>query len=391
MAMPAAVGDVLNLADLEQGVDQINRLRRNQAEMQILPGQMPGGSIVAFSNKPADRFRFNAGVDNYGSQSTGTTRTRVGMDADNLLGFQEALSLTYVGALDSNALVFSTAVPVGYNTFSYTGSLSQYQSLIGNTALLYGDTLGHLFGWNRILSRGQSGKTSLDVTLSRRLSGRNINNLDLDPQTITVLRVGANRQQRLIWNEQQANWTVDAGVSRGLKAFGANADAAGIQDTEAHSQFTKLDTNVTLTLPIGAAGKQAWIWRSQLSGQWTKQALFGSEQIFAGGMGTVRGFREGGISGDRGFYMRNDWTWARAPQPFDIRFEPYLFTDAGRTQLIAEGRYRQLAGAGAGIRIQRRLGKAELSGELLIGRALQQPDELGPKRTVLLATINWTY
>ena len=38
-AFPAAPGDPLRLEDLDQGVSQINRLRRNQAEVQILPGQ----------------------------------------------------------------------------------------------------------------------------------------------------------------------------------------------------------------------------------------------------------------------------------------------------------------------------------------------------------------
>ncbi|WP_042570459.1 POTRA domain-containing protein, partial [Ralstonia solanacearum] len=67
-SMPAA-GDTLKLSDLEQGVDQINRLRRNQAEVQILPGQAPGGSVIALANQPGDRFRFSAGTDNYGSRA----------------------------------------------------------------------------------------------------------------------------------------------------------------------------------------------------------------------------------------------------------------------------------------------------------------------------------
>ncbi len=128
-----APGDTLRLPDLEQGVDQLNRLRRNRAEMQILPGQTPGGSVVALTNPPGDRFRFNAGVDNYGSRSTGIARTRLGMDADNALGLQESFSASYVGTTDTNAAVASAALPFGYNTFSYTASLSEYQNTIGDT------------------------------------------------------------------------------------------------------------------------------------------------------------------------------------------------------------------------------------------------------------------
>ena len=91
-AFPVEAGDTLKLQDLEQGVDQINRLRRNQAELQILPGQTPGGSIVALNNHPGDRYRVNLGVDNYGSQATGRQRSRLGLDVDNPLGFQDRKS-----------------------------------------------------------------------------------------------------------------------------------------------------------------------------------------------------------------------------------------------------------------------------------------------------------
>ncbi|MGF6604912.1 filamentous hemagglutinin family protein, partial [Paraburkholderia sp. GAS448] len=73
-AFPAAPGDALNLGDLDQGVAQINRLRRNQAQVQILPGQSPGDSVVAIANQPGDRLYTTLGVDNYGSSATGVTR-----------------------------------------------------------------------------------------------------------------------------------------------------------------------------------------------------------------------------------------------------------------------------------------------------------------------------
>jgi hemolysin activation/secretion protein len=162
-------------------VDQINRLRRNQAEMQILPGTTPGGSIVSLTNTPGDRFRFSAGTDNYGGESTGRTRIRAGLDADNALGFQEAMSINYSGSADTNALVASAAVPFGYHIFSYTASLSEFQSPIGDTALMYGRTMAQTLGWYAVLSRSGNGKSAADVTLTRRKSERSINNFQLDP------------------------------------------------------------------------------------------------------------------------------------------------------------------------------------------------------------------
>lgn len=387
-----APGDMLRLADLEQGVDQINRLRRNRAEMQILPGQTPGGSIVALTNNPGDRFRFNAGVDNYGSRVTGISRTRLGIDADNALGLQESLGMSYVGTVDTNAAVASAAVPFGYNTFSYTASLSEYQNTIGDTALLYGRSVGHTFGWNRVISRNQTGRQALDLTFTWRKSEREINNLQLDPQRLSVLRAAWSGLWRFAAGGQQGYVTAEAGYSRGLSAFHATQDPGDIHRDEAHAQFNKLDASTTMQLPLPLfADRLQLAWRTQLVGQWTNVALFGSEQIYAGGMSTVRGFREGVIAGDRGAYLRNELAWANSPGIIGIRMEPYLFLDAGETQYVATRQWQAVAGAGAGVRLSAQWAGQVFTSELLVGAPLAQPAVLGPKRGVVLATLNWIY
>lgn len=391
MALPTAPGELLNLTDLEQGVEQINRMRRNKAELQILPGSSPGGSVIGLNNKVGDRLWFSAGIDNYGSQQTGLNRTRLGVEADNLLGFQEILSFNYSGSRETNALVASASVPFGYNTFSYTASVSEYQSLIGDTALLYGNTIASTWGWNRVISRSQTSKTAVDTTLSLRRAERDINNLTLDPQKLTVLRVAINTLLRFLVRQQPATLTLEAGVSKGLRAFGANKDSPQIQDSEAHGQFTKLDVNGAITAALPSIAAVAFTWRSQVSGQWTQQALFGSEQIFVGGMSSVRGFRESGISGDRGMYARNEVIWANAPALSDVHFEPYAFFDMGMTELISEQRTRKLSGIGVGVRMQLQLAKHGWSSEITLGRPVQQPDYLEKKSALLLATLNWSY
>lgn len=387
-----ASGDTLRLADLEQGVDQINRLRRNQAELQIQPGQSPGSSIVALTNQPGDRFVFNAGVDNYGSKTTGVSRTRLGVDANNALGFQEALSASYVGTVDTNAAVVSAAVPWGYNTFSYTGSVSEYQNVIGDTALLYGRTFGHTLGWNRVLTRDKSGRLAFDITLTHRKTEREVNDIELDPQRLTILRAAVSGLRRFAVNDQAGYATAEAGISRGLPTINATRDASDITRIDAHAQFTKLDANVTWQMPLPKAFDTALVaWRSQVVGQWTNVALFGSEQIYAGGMSTVRGFREGIIAGDRGAYWRNELAWGNAPTVVGLRMEPYLFLDGGQALYIATRHWQYVAGTGAGVRLSANWARQTFTSELLVGMPLAQPAALGAKHPIALATLNWLY
>ena len=387
-AFPAGAGAILSLPELEQGVDQINRLRRNRAEMQILPGQAPGASLIALRNTPGDRLRFDIGADNLGGKSTGISRTRLGVSSDNLLGLQESLAAGFVSSLDSNALLASAALPFGYNTWSWTTSAGEYLNLIGENALLYGRSVSHTLGWNRVLQRSRMARTALDVTISGRTAEREINNILLAPQRMSVLRVAVNRLQRYRAGDGEGLWTAEVGVSRGLRLAGASADDGGLAASDAHGQFTKLDFAATLTRALPALGSSQWTYRGALSGQWAAVGLFGSEQLYAGGSASVRGFRDAGISGERGFILRNEAVWNNACDCGSLRLEPYLFIDGARTWLLAQDRWQGLAGAGMGLRWSWQWRGKDLTGELLLGRALRQPAPGGPASVATLS-LNW--
>ncbi len=390
-AFPEGVGDVLSLPDIEQGVQQINRLRRNQAQVQILPGQAPGDSIIALTNQSGDSVYYSLGMDNYGSHLTGVTRNRAGIEADNLLGLQESLSLNYIDSLETNAVVGSAAVPFGRNTFSYTFSYSDYQELIGTTALLYGHTLGHILGWNYALQQSQAGSVGFDTTLSWRRTDRIVNDVALDPQRIVVLRAGVNVVRKFVLNDAPGSVVFDAGYSRGLPWLGADHDPAGTNQSDAHGQFNKLDATASVTAPLPSVFKTSWAYRGVLSGQWSNEALYSSEQLFLGGMSSIRGFMEGELAGDRGIYMRNELAWTNAPAWSGARIEPYVFFDGGKAEVLATPGWPTLAATGGGVRVQWQWHKQQLAGEVTVGRALAQPVSLGPKATLVLATFNWNY
>jgi hemolysin activation/secretion protein len=387
-AFPAGAGDILSLPELEQGVDQINRLRRNRAEMQILPGQAPGASLIALRNTPGDRLRFDIGVDNLGGKSTGISRTRLGVGSDNLLGLQESLAIGFVGSVDSNALLASAALPFGYDTWSWTTSAGEYLNLIGESALLYGRSVAHTLGWNRVLQRSRMARTALDVTISVRTAEREINDILLAPQRMSVLRIAVNRLQRYRAGDGEGVWTAEAGISRGLRLAGASVDDGGLAASDAHSQFTKLDFAATLTRALPAIGSTQWTYRGALSGQWAGVGLFGSEQLYAGGSASVRGFRDTGISGERGVVLRNEAVWSNACSCGALRLEPYFFIDGARTRLLAQERWQSLAGAGMGLRWSWQWRGKDFTGELLMGHALRQPAPGGPANVATLS-LNW--
>jgi hemolysin activation/secretion protein len=179
--LPFRSADTLRLDDLEQGVDQINRLRSSNAEMQILPGQTPGGSVVDIRRKVQDPWRFHLGADNYGQKSTGTLRGRVIVEADNPLGLFDAWNLTHIQSADSKASLLSVSVPWGYSTLSYIYTVSDYSNPIPAVAVITGDSANHSFAWNRVIQRDAASKTALDAMLTLRRFQRDVAGVSLAP------------------------------------------------------------------------------------------------------------------------------------------------------------------------------------------------------------------
>ena len=83
-AIIGAEGKPLNLRDLEQALDQINKLQSNHATMNIYPGERTGESIAVFDNEPAKRWNGYFSYDNKGQDSTGRNQAALGVGIDNI-------------------------------------------------------------------------------------------------------------------------------------------------------------------------------------------------------------------------------------------------------------------------------------------------------------------
>lgn len=347
VAFPQSSGGVLRLADVEQAVDQINRLRSNRAEAQILPGQSPGTSVIAIENRPEKPWRISLGSDNYGQPATGQGRVRAGVDVDNLLGAWDAWSVNHVESRDSSADLFAFSVPAGYGTFSYAYARSDYLTPIGTIAVSTGNSRNQTLAWNHVLGRDAHGRTAVDAALALRESWRRLNDISLTPQQQASLRLALSRQQRFAIGSVSAEF----GVTKGLDAFGYDKDLPGLPDTAAHNQFEKYDVNLAAILALGAD----WAWRGNLTAQDARVGLPGAEQLFVGGAATVRGFQEGIIAGDRGYVLRNELQWTgampRAALTAGAQLAPFAFADASRTRLLADGNDKRLSSFGFGLRL----------------------------------------
>ena len=345
-AFPAGAGDTLRLSDLEQAVDQINRLRSRQAEARIQPGQTPGTSTIAIDSHAERPWRLVLGADNYGQRTTGDQRQRVGVEVDNLLGAWDAWSFQQVYSAHSQTSLFAFSVPAGYGTFSYSWADSASRVMVTDTVASRTQAQSHTLGWNHVIARDQTSRWAIDATLAQRAAQRRLDDIVLAPQHNATgrLAVGA------LFRGEKGAATIDFGYARGLNAFGADGDIPGLPRSAPHNEFEKWDVAVSGSWAL----TPDLLWRGNLVGQTSRTGLPGHEQLFLGGSGTVRGFREGVLSGDKGAFTRQELHLPRLlgqePVAAGWHFAPFAFLDASSSRLASDTGYRQLVSAGLGLR-----------------------------------------
>jgi len=344
--LPGVEGEVLNLRDIEQGLDQINRLASNNATMEILPGAHPGGSVVAINNDPKPAWRVNLNYDNQGSASTGKHQAGATISGDNLLGFNDFASFTLREAVPgeqarrfSRSDSFSYALPYGYNTWFLGASRSNYVSILrtpsGLELLSEGDSNNAFAKLERVVYRDQASRATLAGSVTAKKARNYLANqlLQVSSRNLTVLDIDGNFTMGL------AGGVIgfDLGYAQGLDMLGALDDQSGMTEVMPRAQFGKLKYGMSYNLPFKIAGRDA-AWSSQLTGQHAYDVLYGSEQMYIGGIYSVRGYVNNTLNGDNGYYWRNDLSLRLPASAFNQQgvFKPYLSFDVGRvTQRVS--------------------------------------------------------
>lgn len=312
--VPARPGELLNLRDLEQGVEQFNRLMSNNATLDIAPGDEPGTSKVIINNDSGKRWRVAGVYDNSGSESTGQYQAGVNISVDNLFALNDFLIFGHRQALPgersreySSSDFVSFILPYGYSTFSFNYSRSDYLSMLalasGNELESRGDTHTTGLSLERVLYRDQDSRISVAGAWTGKDSRNYLGGeyLGVSSRKLSVLDLDINAST-FLWG---ASWSATLGLAKGLDNAGALEDVDGLPEVAPRAQFNKLKYGLNYFLPF-AVGERDFTFSAQLTGQHADSVLYGSEQMLIGGTSTVRGFVDNILSGDHGYYLRNE-------------------------------------------------------------------------------------
>jgi hemolysin activation/secretion protein len=312
-AFPGMSGSVLNIRDIEQGLDQLNRLPSNNATVELVPGGTPGTTNVRISNQPTKTWRASVGLDNSGQPATGRDQYLLHFSKDNLLGLSDLLSLSMNADLrglqghSHRSKAFNAIYSVPYGWWTFTGSLgfSDYASSVSGAGVEYGtkgDSTSAALDIDRVIHRDAVSKTAIGASLTRR-DTRNFledQKLETSSRTLTSLGISVSHSRRLAGGVAQGRveW------AQGLPILGAEGDHS-LGNDEPRSQFSKFALSVSYQRMFRLCGADL-TWSTQAFGQWSPHTLPGAERLGIGSRDTVRGFHEESLSGDIGAYIRNE-------------------------------------------------------------------------------------
>ncbi|WP_232311090.1 ShlB/FhaC/HecB family hemolysin secretion/activation protein [Herbaspirillum autotrophicum] len=379
-ALPVNDGDLINLRDLEQGLENWRRVPTAHADIQIVPSDadnpQPGDSDLIIRYQQAFPLRLNLSLDNGGSDATGRYQGSVTLSFDNWWTLNDMFYASFTHDIGggsgqrSKAYTVHYSLPFGYWTAGLTSNSSDYYQVVAGVRRPYIYS-GHSdlteIKLTRILQRNATGKTSLSLRGLLRGSRNFINDAEIRVQRRRTVAWELGVQHR----EYVANTTLDLGLAyrRGTGALGA-LPAPEEKFGEGSARFRIITGNLNLILPFQLTmpwGRQDFRYGLHGRMQWNETPLTAQDRFAIGGRHTVRGFDgEMSLLAERGWLLRNDVGISLGMH------EAYLGLDYGEvggpTAIRLPG--TRLAGAVAGVRGQLR----QLSYDFFTGTPLSKPD-----------------
>lgn len=312
--------NVLNLQDLETGIKQLERLRSQVVKLDLKPSDEVGYTDVLISKELGyNNYNGYASVNNYGSDATGKNQVTAYLSYENLFGINDTIGAsihTTNNAFETSDNILATSLsyslPYFKNYFTVSLSIFRYKQTIYDqfSSNLLSEGLSNTFVLSDEYMLYNSKKHSLNfiAQISRKNNKNYLSDtlIELQSYNLTTSRFGFN----YIYYGEGSYFSSELLMHKSLSS---NID------------FTKytLDFSYTKYFQHELQPKINTVIHTQYTGY----DVYATEQLSIGGPYSVRGFKDGGINGFKGGYMRNDFQITKNIS--NILFSPYLGLDYG--------------------------------------------------------------
>lgn len=319
--LPNALGKPLKVQDLDQALDQANRITGNQVSVDVLPAQN-GEVKLVFSNEESRRISGLIGVDNYASKTYDRWQARTAVSIGNPFGLSDTLYFSGAHTLKSakqfsrSALLYYS-LPYGYWTFNGFISVSQFKAPLALQSLSLqqkGRTVQGGISADYVFHRGSNHISTFSTQLERTDSKNRLEDVILALQSpkLTTVSVGLNHLHLFENATLSADLRYEIGRNKG-----ENQPQDRLHRWNVDLQFNRHQW----------IGEQHFRHSHQLTAQYSQDYLPAIKQEDFTGRYRVRGLNDLNLSAEKSAVIRNNVFWVKETD-FGI-FSPYIGFDLG--------------------------------------------------------------
>jgi len=358
-------GDFFNYNILRKNLSKINRHPDRSSRVVLMPGKEPGQTDMLLEVK--DRLPVHAGFnwDNFGSRYIEKDRCQLTLSHNNLLGFDDILTLQYqIAEADAYRLTalrylfpITDSTEIGFIAYRTKLDLGrEYKDLIAR---------GKSEVYGIYLRQYLIDEDNIDLSLNLGFDYKDILNFQLGDESsrdrLRVVKAGFDLDmlddsgRTILTNE------IDFGIPNimgGLKDKDARSSRGG---SGSGGNFTKATFNLFRLQKLFF--DSTLLWKNQI--QISPYVLPAAEQFQIGGIANVRGYPPAELVGDKGYAMTWEWSLPFYLIPKDIKvpmssaklydaLRVVAFYDWGNVRLhnpqAGEEKSETLRGAGCGLR-----------------------------------------
>lgn len=312
-AFPVSEGDILNIRDIEQGVEQMKRLPSQSVTTQLEPGPRPDTSILVIQRQAGglrERLRGGLTLDNSGGAALGRMQLSANLVLDNPLGLNDVVSASVStnaespsGHHRSQSLGLNYSIPWGYNTLSLSASHSRFAQFVQGTTVRFlssGNSQTAEARLQRTIWRSSSARLGVYGGLSLRRAESFLDDVEVLVQRrrTSTAEAGINYKHLL----RNGSLELDLGQRRGL-SWNAQEDLTTAVAGGPTLRPRMWQATAGYTQGVALGGRQLQ-YSGNVRAQHTRDMTLSIDQIAIGGRGSVRGF-----DGDAVLLAENGWNW----------------------------------------------------------------------------------
>lgn len=393
--LPLREGELLNLRDIEQALEQMKRLASVEVDIQIIPASSetagPGDSDLLIIWEQGRPWRLFVSADNSGTKPTGLYQGNVSLVIDDLADINDILTVSIGNELGdvepsgggSHSAYISYSFPIKNSQLTFTASDNEYEQIIEgffSDSKYSGKTRNYNATLSHLLYRDNRNKFDASISAWATRSRNFVN----DFEVVIQRRKIDGYTLSLAYRAYVGSAVINASTSY-RKIYDAEDVTLQLQTGDNNPRPTLIKSSADLSIPFTFAD-QAFRYVARWQHQINRNTLPSQEFISIGNRHNVRMDNEGStLSAARGWFVRNDIEFYRYAPDAVV----YLGYDYGRVGSDSLGLERNTLSS-AIIGVKGNVNKG-LGYEINLATPLDQPSRFIKKNNAVQFSLNWQY